>query len=356
MTDTLVKPEEIETLAAAQTSLAESVETLSRQVATLGDSVTLASDAPPVEIPGDSYGEFLSMLAQKGGPAPEAEAFLAYVGGVVGDLGDWVKDTWVGDIIRVVEKPRHAIEFFEKAPLPATGMGVEFGKVLADTTAVGEQVAEGDVLPYGKITFETDTASLKTFGGWGEMSFQEIQRSPFAVTQKFFEALARRYGVTTEAAVRGRLAAAVGAHSVAGTNLTTADGWIAFVVKAASYLDSKGLSPECLFVDEDTFIDLATLRDGAATDAPRFLNRSSGSISVTGLTGDVFNMPVRMLGTLPTGTVRIADSAAIKTFEASGSPFRLADTDITNLTQAASVYGYMAVAEQEPDAIVVPGV
>lgn len=347
MTDTLVKPEDI-------TALSEAVSTIERQVATLGTTLAQGNaSGPDVPVPGESFGEFLQMVAAG---EPGTLDFLAYVGGVVGDLGDWTKDSWVGDIIRVVEKPRHAMEFFEKGPLPASGMGVEFGKILADTVTVGKQEAEGDVLPYGKITFTTDRASLDTYGGWGEMSKQEVERSAMQVVERFFTALVRKYGVVTEAAVRSRLAAATGAHSVAGTDLSTADGWIRFMVKAASHLDAKGLAPEAVFVSEDVFIDLATLRDGAATDAPRLLNRDSGSMSVVGLSGDLFSVPVKMLGTLPADTVRVADSAAIKTFESAGAPFRLQDEDITNLTNAYSCYGYLAVAEQEPDAIVIPGV
>lgn len=351
MTETLDHTEALTALQASQDSLTQSLSALERQLVTLGESA--AADGPPIDVPGHSYGEFLQMLSRG---EPGTMDFLAYVGGVVGDLGDWVKDSWVGDIIRIVEKPRHAMSFFESGPLPATGMGVEFGKLLADTTDVDVQAAEGDVLPYGKVTFTTETASIDTYGGWGELSRQEIERAPINVVERFFVHLIRRYGIATENAVRTVLATATGAKSIAATDLTTADGWITFLVEAAAHLDDKGLAPEAVFVSKDVFIDLATLRDGQATDAPRLLNRDSGQVSVTGLTGDLFSVPVKMLGSLPADTVRVASSSAIKTFEAAGAPFRLQDEDITNLTKAFSCYGYLAVAAQEPDAIVVPGV
>lgn len=335
-------------------ALSASLETLERKIATLGD---VSSGPDPV--PFASYGEAIQTLARGDEAALKFFAeMLAYTGGVIGDLDGWVKDSWVGDIIRELAEQRMVLNFFGTSPLPANGMKVEYGKLLSDTTQVGEQLAEGDLLPYGKIAFDTDDAPIKTYGGWGEMSRQEIERSAMQVVERFYRALVRRYKKTTENAVRGLVQTATGAHAVAGVGAVpdTADEWIDFLVEGSVWLDDKGLTPDGLFVSKDVFKSLAKQRDGAATDAPRLLDRNSGAISVTGLTGDLFTVPVKLVGSFTAGTVRLASTEAIQTFEAGGAPFRLADEDITNLTKAFSIYGYMAVAPQEPDAIVVPAV
>lgn len=343
------------TLATAEDvqALASSVTQIERQIATLGTNLNTGPNAVPFE----SYGETIKALARGDEEAVRfIGTLLAYAGGTIGDVGTWVKDGWVGDIIRYVEERRLVLNLFGTSPLPAQGNKIEYGKLLADTTAVAKQAAEGDVLAFGKVTWDTDTADVETRGGWGEMSRQEIERSPLNVVEKFFFYLLRSYAKYTETQTRAVAQTATGAHSVGGSDLSTADGWIRFLVESAVWLDDKGLVPNFVLLDKESFIDLATLRDGAATDAPRLLDRNSGQISVTGLTGDVFNVPVKLVGSFPADTVRVCSEEAIETFESPGAPFRLADEDITNLTKAFSIYGYGAVAAQEPDALVVPGV
>lgn len=334
-------------------ALSAEVDKITRQLATIGDH--LGGSAPAIEF--GSYGEFIKAFAAG---KPEAISFVESVmqslelAAVTGDLGDWLKDSWVGDIIRNVDKGRPFINFFQSAPLPAEGMGVEFGKLLADTTQVTEQEAEGDLLDYGKLTFETDTAPVKTYGGWTDFSRQLVERSPIQVVQRFFEALVRRYTQTTEAAVRAIVATATGSHETTAVLPDTADEWIDFVVDGATHLDGKGLAPELLAVDPATFKALAKLRDGANGDAPRLLDRDSGQLDIKGLSGDVFNITVRPVSGWGANTIRLCAPEAIRTFESPGAPFQLTDEDITKLTGALSVYGYMAVADQEPDAIVRP--
>lgn len=330
-------------------TLSSGLDRIEAQVATLGTAS--ADSGAPVAVPGDSYGEFLQMAARGDTAALD---FLEYVGGTVGDLGDWVKDTWIGDIIREVNANRTAVNFFGSSPLPATGMGVEWGKLAEDTTQVGEQENEGDELPFGKIKFDTDRSPLVTVGGWGEMSRQKIERSSMSVVERFFRYLIRRYSKFTELAVRGPLASATGALVVPGSTTTTADGWIDFLIDAAVHYDEKGLTPEAVFLGAGKFKSLAKLRDGDNGDAIRLLTRDSGSVNIKGLKGEVHSIPFRLMGSLPSNAVRVAHPDAIHSWEASGAPWRLQDEDITNLTKAFSIYGYQAVAAQEPDLIVVP--
>lgn len=343
--ETLATQAEFQALMESQESLAASLDGLERRLATLGTS----GDDDGHTVPFNSYGEFLQALSQ-GDEA--AVGFLAYVGGIVGDLDGWVKDSWVGDLYRPLQERRRVLNLFETSPLPASGMNVEYGKLLADTTQVAEQVAEGDALAYGKITFTTDTAPLKTYGGWGEMSRQEIDRSTMAVVEKFFQALIRRYLQTTEAAVRAVALDPANSTELAGAvpDLGTIDGWVDFLVDASFALDDEGLAPEFAIVGRDVFKDLAKMRLGV--DGPFFLDRSSGQVNVTGLSGEVFNVQVVPVGTA--GLVRVCDSSAIRTFEAGGAPFRMQDDDIVHLTKAFSIYGYLAVAAQDAKAIIRP--
>jgi HK97 family phage prohead protease len=333
-------------------ALSTSVEDLTRQIATLGAGGDGADSLPP--IPGDSYGQFLQMVADRDQTALD---FLAYAGGTTADLGDYIKDSWVGERFKFVQAQRRALNFFASSPLPADGMGVEYGIDGVDSTQVAEQLAEGDELVRGKITFDTDRAPLKTYGGWGEMTYQQIQRAPANVVERFFNALLRRYAQTTEAAVVTRTIAAGTALAGGVLDLATVDGWTRFVIRSARTLMDLGYPLEGILVGYDVFEDLALLRQSGAADAPYFLDRNSGSINVTGLSGEVFNLPIIPINTGATAdVVRAGNKEAIHTYEANGAPFRLQDDDITNLTKAASVYGYMADSTEVPAALIKPAV
>lgn len=323
------------------------VETLTGKIATLGN----AQPSDKLAVPFESFGEYVKEMAA--GNEDARKLFLAYAGGTIGDTGGFEKDGWLGDITKWVDKGRKVFNLLDKGVLPPEGMGVEYGKLATDTTAVAKQAAEGDTLAYGKLTWTTDTAPLDTYGGWGEASRQQIERSSINIVDTYFKALALRYAAVTEAAARTKLIAA-SAHQVAGVGVVpaTADKWIDFLVDGAVWLDDKGMSPDFLLVTADVFKGLAKLRDGANADAPRLLDRDSGAINITGLKGDLFSIPVIPIA--GTNTVRLVNGFAMKTFESGGAPLRLADEDITNLTKAFSVYGYLALAVQDADAIVKP--
>lgn len=330
-------------------TLSTSINDLERRIGTLGASV---EDGAPA-VPFASYGEFLQATARG---ETEALEFLAYVGGTTDDLGEVMKDSWVGDRFKTIEAQRTALNFFARSPLPASGMGIEYGVEGTDTTQVDEQLAEGDVLPYGKVTFDTAHAPLRTFGGWGELSRQEIERSPINVVERFFNALLRRYAKETEAAVNARAVAGGVALTGGITDMATVDGWTRFVIRAARQLKDTGYPLEAILVGFDVFEDLALLRDASAVDnGERFLNRASGSVQITGMGGDVFNVPIVPIETgATTDVIRAANSEAIRTYEAGGAPFRLQDDDITNLTKAFSIYGYMVDVTEVPGAILKP--
>lgn len=335
------------------TALSEAVENLDRRIATLGQA---AEGESLLAAPAASYGEFLKMAAAG---EREAIAFLEQVATLAAtttDLGGHIKDAWVGDLFRAIGERRRVINFFGVSPLPAEGMGVEYGlvKATSDTTQAGKQVAEGDVLPYGKIAFGTDRAPLETFGGWSDMSRQVVERSSVAVVEKFFRALVRRYIGATEAAVRATATAQANAVEVGSAvhDLATSDGWVDYAVDAATYLDDRDLTLDGFMVSTDQFKALAKLRVGAGGDY--FLDRDNGTVSVTGLTGEVLNVPVLLVPSAAAGTVRGASKEAIDVWEAGGAPFRLQDDDITNLTQAMSVYGYMAHARTDLEGITRP--
>lgn len=357
MTDTLVKPEDVTALSdtvtalgSTVTALGESIDTIDRKLATLG------------EIPGGdgaresgflSYGEFLKAVAGRDETAIE---FLGYLATTTTGLGGHVSDAWVGDLLRELETKRTVISFFGTSPLPAQGMNVEYGLVrpTTDTTQVGKQAAQGDTLPYGEITFDTDTTPVDTYGGWTSWAQQVVDRAGPAIVEKFFRALYRRYLQATEAAVRTTAMASANSVEVgtAAHDLTTPDGWVDYAVDSAVYLDDRGLTLDGFLVAADRFKALAKMRVGA--EGEFFLDRSTGKINLTGLSADLFDVPVILVPNATAGDVRGASEEAITVWEDGRAPFRLQDNDITKLTEAMSIYGYLAHAVTDEQAITRP--
>lgn len=354
MPDTLTPPPsiDVDTLMSREAGdeLAAAVDRIAAQVATLG----VTPPATPAEVPYRSAGEYARALAA--GDDVARELFLAYEGGTIADLGDAVRDSWLGDLTKWVDQARTVFDLVDSGPLPTEGMGVEFAYLDENTVTVAEQVAEADELAFGKLTFSTDRAPLKTYGGWFELSRQEMERAPLSILDSYYRASTIAYAKQTETVVRSALTGATGAHSIAGTDLSDSDGWIDFISETGFWLDDKGLTIDALIVGRDVYKALAKLRDGDANDAPRLLDRSNGTISLPGKTGNLWGIPVVAVNTgTTTNVVRAFNSGALRTFESGGAPLRLSDQDITKLTQAFSVYGYLAVALTDPTAIVKPG-
>lgn len=357
-------------LAALSTSLTD----LNRKVDTL--PTTLGNVGGTAPLPFTRYGEFVKALALGDAEAINLAQFitlslkeqdkdttaklttLAYTGGTVADLGDWLKASWIGDFIAYVEANRKLHNYFSSSALPATGMSVEYGLIDTNTLAVTKQAAEGDTLAFGKISFKTATAPVRTYGGYTQFSKQVIERSSMAVIEKAFRFLAIAYAKVSEADLKTLAMAAGSATPLAGagvTDLTTANGWNSFLLHAAEQLeDNWGVAPTGLIVGYDVFEDLLNLTEASAND--KYLTRENGNISAATRTGNVHKLEIIPISTgATTDFVRVAHPEALQTF-GSPNPTQLRDGDVTNLTEAFSVYGYEAQASTAPGLMIAPDV
>lgn len=340
-------------------NLSGEVQNLQRQIALLGDGIGNGGGAP-IAIPGESYGHFLQLVATGD---QDALNFLAFVGTDTGELiaADWIQDTWVAPLVRMMVERRRVLNLFTTRPLPATGMSVPYGRTLNEgTLQVGVQAAEGDLLPYGKLAFDAGaTAPVETFGGWSDMSRQVIERSGANVVEALFLGLVNRYLQVTEARARSvAMNPANASPSGAATaihDLTTADGWIDFVLDSSFALDDAGLPLDFILAGRGMFRQLAHMKTPA--DVEFLLDRNFGTISVKRQEAATLELPI-----IPVNNpgdqlaVRAGSGDGIVTYEAPGAPFRLQDDDITNLTNAFSIYGYAAFAVENENALIRPSV
>lgn len=337
--------------------LADGMAELERHVARLGDAgAGAASPVPEFR----SVGEFVRAIAA--GDEAAAEFHRAMATGTISDA--IVKDSWVGNYIKLVAERRRVYNTFGTGALPATGMSVEFGKLLEDTTVVAEQVAEGDALAGpGGVKLTVDNATVHTDGGWSELSYQAIQRATVPVLDTLWEAMMMKYAKATEARVRAAyyglmddaLASAdpdAALEIAAGANAKT---WLDTILDAALIFEERGHVLTGMHASVDQFKALNGLTDG---DGRRLMNvygngvNQVGELNLSTVSGTLANVRVELIGNrATTGRLAFYDPVAIKTLESPGAPVRLQDDSIINLTKQFSLYGYTAVTTPFPDAI-----
>jgi HK97 family phage prohead protease len=299
-----------------------------------------------------SYGEFVKSVAKND------DAALAlhrdFTGGVLDD--SILKNAWVSDTVRILNAGRPTYSVLSSAALPADGMNVEYPVLATNTVDVDEQAAEADELAYGKITLTSATAPIKTYGGWTDMSRQVIERSSVNYVDTAFRAMVAKYASVTNSAAKAALNANVGSMNTASVASWAADAVIEAIATAAQKVNNDtGRALEFILVSGDVFIALAKITDESGrpvlTNAGATVN-TFGSINPVGMSGNILGLPIVMDPSLPGGKFYIGNSAAFTTYESAGAPFRLNKEEITNLTNAFSVYGYLGIAAPDTKAFV----
>lgn len=333
--------------------------------------VALAREAGPAPAAGSalarfgSIGGLLRSLAK--GEEDAATAYRAFTEGADGAVlaDSIVKDSWVGNFIKLATARRSIIaDFGGTAALPAEGMNVEYGRLKSDTTEVGKQANEGDNLKYGKIELAPATAPVETYGGWSALSRQVIERSSVPYLDTLWEAMALKYSKATEKAVRDFYAGLIAGKLADDTtpNATvplpaafdTTDV-LDSIVDLAEIFDDRGYALSGLHVSKDVFKKFNALTDGDSTRLMTVYGSSVnqvGSLNLAGLSGNIANLTVRVLPGAAANTAVAFDPVAVKVWENPGAPLRLQDENIVNLTKDFSLYGYLAVGNPHPDALV----
>ena len=280
----------------------------------------------------------------------------AYAGGTTTDSVS--KAAWVGDLTRIVEEASPLRNLFSTGTLPTNGMAIEYAQLKNNSVQVTKQAKEGDDLAFGKVTIETKSANIETFGGYTSLSIQAIERSNVNILDTHMRALGAAAGKQINTVVSNDYKALQAAQRTAGNKVTVSaakgyKGWLEAVVDAAVNFEGQGLGLDALVVDQATFKVLMSLQgeDGR----PVMLvsgqgNNNVGSLDVTGLRGSFANVTVVMSGALGATHSAFINRSAIRFY---GSPvIRLQDSNVINLSKDFSVYTLGAVADEIPTAIV----
>lgn len=342
------------------TPVSEGLEDLQRQMALMGT----IRDATPDGEQFRSMGELLKALAR--GDEAALEFHRAYTGATTADT--IMKPAFLGDYVKLVDQRRRIVNQFNRGTLPSDGMSVDYYQLDADTTQVGEQLAEGDDLIYGKLTLKEANSPVKTYGGWTELSRQAIERATVPALNITLRALALRYARVTNVAVATRYAQIIQAHLAAYNDVTTPDAtravslaagadatvWLNLIVDAALRYEDRGFEIGGLNVTADVFKQLNALKDGDRRLMRVYGdgNNQVGELNLTQVSGNLAGVKVSLLPNTAGSVAAFYDPVAIETLESPNAPAQLQDDNIINLSKQFSVYGYQAVLSPFENAIV----
>jgi ATP-dependent protease ClpP protease subunit len=321
---------------------------------------TLNAGTPAPTPTWPSFGAFIKDLV---GGSDEAMAFYeqmaAYDGSTTAD--DKQPNTWVRSAIHLIQRTRRIMNKFDVLPLPAEGMTLEYLQLKTNSVAVAKQAAEGDNLVKGKIQLQSKTTPVATYGGWTELTRQQIDRGSAAYLSTANTAMTLEYARATEQVIRDLLKQLLATKiaTAAQSPLTiaynaNAYAWLDLIVDASMLFDDNSFTLAGGLVSADVFKRLIRLEDGNGNSLMRVWGQGVnqvGELDLTGVKGDLASVRFEILPGAIANTIEFHDTLGITTWESPGAPFRLQDSEVVNLTEKVSQYGYLAAASQFPDAI-----
>jgi HK97 family phage prohead protease len=263
---------------------------------------------------------------------------------------------FLGYIDNLIDTNRPALSAFSRAALPAAGLTVEYAQVSANTLAVGVQDPENEALSFGNLTIDSVSANVLTYGGYTEMSKQTIVRSSVNYLDTALRALSIAYANATNAALISTVQGLSYTGKVFDVSAGTSAALIAGLTDASTYIfKNSGLRPEAIVCGTSAFKFLLSVQgeDGRPVVLVNGAGVNNiGSANVPGLSGQIMGLPIIVDPAMTATKAYVANSAAIQTLESAGAPVRLSSEDITTLTDAISVYGFMAITVPFAAAIV----
>ena len=315
---------------------------------------TVASSVPAADT--RSAGEVLKAIV-----SGDEATLRTYAGATTSDSA--MLNTFIGDLTRIVDSPVGIRGLMSTGVLPATGNTLEYAKLSTNSVAVAEQDDEGDDLGYGEVVLTTETAAVKTFGGYTTLSRQVIERSSVNYLDSAMRAMASAVATNLNNFVRTGFVTQHDAHiSAGGANIIdpsltlasfTYSTWLDALVDAADRFERNGWTIDALAVSKSVFKALMALE--GADGRPLLIVQGNagfntvGQISPLALGGSFAGLTVAVDTTLSGDKAAFVNSNAIRLY--SSPTVSLTDDNIINLSRDYSVYQYAALAVEAPEGI-----
>jgi hypothetical protein len=278
-------------------------------------------------------------------------AVRAFVNQITTDNPGVVPPGWLTDTFGIVDRGRPSITALGGPRSPGTsGMDVHWPYYDGDlTTIVGEQALEKTEIVSVLVSFKRGQATLKTYAGGSDVSYQLQRRSSPSYMSLYDRILQIAYGITTENAFVDALVAGAGHTLVLDPATANAAAIRAFLFGASAHVRTvTGAPASVVLVSSDVFLAWGSLPD--LMPAQYGTQNVSGTSSASTLAINVSGLSIVEAPMAPAGTVLVTNEEAAAWLEE--GPFLATSEDVTKLGTDVAIWGMGAPGLFLPEAIV----
>lgn len=283
-----------------------------------------ALPAPVVTIPApDPASESVLMRASSFGDLYQRvldgddELLRAFADQLTTDVPEIVRPAWLDTVLGILPAARPTVTAFGRSPLPATGMEVDWPTFdgAGDNSAlrVAEQTAEKAEVISAKITLDSDKATVKTYGGGLDISWQTLRRSSPAFRDIALRILTTAWAQVTDAAFGTALIAKGVAGPIIPITVTADEVHLALVEASAMVDDATGAPASAVLAAPDAWLAIASAK-GLVVPVYGTMN-AAGTVQASSLTVNVSGLNITRDRNLPAGTILASNGLAASWLE-----------------------------------------
>ena len=265
-----------------------------------------------------------------------------------GDNPGLIPSPILGPVLSFVDSNRPLVSALGPRQLP--GQNWARPKV-TQHTSVGTQSAEKAELVSQKMTITKLTATAVTYGGYVNVSRQDIDFTQPGIMDIVISDLAAMYAIQTEQAAATAFAAAATAGSTLPTGANTADQITAalWAAAAAIYTATKGAGRVFAVVPPGLLGAWGPLFPPVNPTNSQSAGFSGADFS-TGLMGNIAGIPVYVSAAIATNTALVFSSAAAEVYEQRIGSLQVVEPSVLGVQVAYA--GYFTPMVAEPTGII----
>lgn len=222
-------------------------------------------------------------------------------------------------------------------------------------TSIAQQSAEFDTLQSGTMVVTDNQVTKRTFGGYVNISAQDLDWTDPAVLSIVLDDLGRIYANQTDNYAADQLAAgATNTENFTGANYGDPSYWAGWMAQAAADIlsGSNGNLPTHLFLSPSIWQGLLSLSD--SSDRPLFPQvgpmNAFGNLTPGGDTGVAFGLQVVVDRNFPNDTFIVGDPSGFEIFEQQKGA--ITTDNPSELSRTLAWRGYFATLMIDPSKFV----
>lgn len=301
-----------------------------------------------------SLAEFIMAGREGGTRDPEDNRLsLALADQITGNNAGVLPPTWLTEVVGIIDRGRPAVTAFG-GPGDAgdSGMTINWPYYDGDLEAlVGEQAQQKTEVTTGRVDIKSANATLKTYAGASDISYQLLRRSSPSYRELYSRILSLAFSARTDAVFCADLEAiAVAGDSWDGA---TAESLLAAIFSASDAVDdAAGVPASVVLAAPDMF---ALIGAGLGLYPPQYgVQNVPGTASAATLTVSVSGLTITKARHFTAGKVIVSTPEAARWRE--DGPFAVEADDVAVLGRDIGIWGMGVTTVTVPAAVISVGV